>query len=128
MQNHGIFRTRSIFRTLAHTELEAYSEHCQASTIKCFAKIATWRTFKPKLEKQKKLLCFFIIRKMKLSSSNIKKIIIFSQKKAFLIFQETETPKKFFIFQEKELSYISGNFLYLGSNFPSSKKKQKPHS
>ena len=26
----------------------------------------------------------------------------------FLIIQETETPKKFFIFQETELSYISG--------------------
>ena len=32
---------------------------------------------------------------MELSSSNIKKII-FSQKKAFLIFQEMETPKKIF--------------------------------
>ena len=75
---------------------------------------------------------------MELSSSNIKKFLIFSQKKAFLIFQETETPKKFLIFsqkkavltftetetlkiflmfQETELSYISGNgnlknFLY----------------
>ena len=36
---------------------------------------------------------------MKLSCSNIKK---------FLIFQKTETPKKFFILQETELSYISG--------------------
>ena len=36
---------------------------------------------------------------MKLSCSNIKK---------FLIFQKTEIPKKFFIFQEMELSYISG--------------------
>ena len=43
---------------------------------------------------------------MKLSSSNIKK---FLQKKAFLIFLETETPTKFFIFQEIELSYILRN-------------------
>ena len=37
---------------------------------------------------------------MELSNSNIKKFLIFSQKKAF-IFWETETPKK--------LPYISGN-------------------
>ena len=43
---------------------------------------------------------------MKLSSSNIKK---FLQKKAFLIFLETETPTKLFIFQEIELSYILRN-------------------
>ena len=46
---------------------------------------------------------------MNLSCSNIKKFLIFSQKKAFLIFPETETPKKFIIFQEKELYYISAN-------------------
>ena len=83
---------------------------------------------------------------MELSSSNIKKFLIFSQKKAFLIFREMELPyilgnenpekipyisgngtflyfgkrkprKNIFIFQETELSYISG------SNFPSSKNK-----
>ena len=48
------------------------------------------------------------------------KFISFSQKKSFLIFQETETPKKFLIFQETELSYISGN------NFQSSKNKENP--
>ena len=41
---------------------------------------------------------------MELSDSNIKKFLIFSQKKAFLTFQETETPQKFLIFQETELS------------------------
>ena len=50
---------------------------------------------------------------MDLSSSNIKKFLTFS-----LIFQETETPKKFLIFsqekaflifQETEFSFISGN-------------------
>ena len=35
---------------------------------------------------------FLIFRKMKLSSSNIKKILRFSHKKAFLIFQETNPP------------------------------------
>ena len=34
---------------------------------------------------------------------------MFSQKKAFLIFQETKTPNKLFILQETELPYISGN-------------------
>ena len=54
---------------------------------------------------------------MGLSGSSIEKVFVFSQKKAFLIFWEMETPKKFLIFQETELSYISGNrnpknFLY----------------
>ena len=46
---------------------------------------------------------------MELSGSNIKKFLIFSQKKAFLLFQETETLKKSLMFQETKLSYISGN-------------------
>ena len=37
----GTFRTTSIFRTLVYSEPEAYSEHCQTSTIERFAKIAT---------------------------------------------------------------------------------------
>ena len=37
---------------------------------------------------------------------NPERLLIFSQKKAFLIFSETETLKKFFMFQEMELSYI----------------------
>ena len=44
---------------------------------------------------QKKLLIFL---EMELSGSNIKKFLMFSQKKPFLIFQEIETPRKFFIF------------------------------
>ena len=46
------------------------------------------------------------------------KKLLFSQKKAVLMFQEMETPKKFFMFQETELSYA------LGSNFHSSKNKR----
>ena len=46
---------------------------------------------------------------MKLCSSSIKKFLIISQKKAFLIFRERETSKKLFIFQETELTYIPGN-------------------
>ena len=54
----------------------------------------------------------FVFLKMKLSGSNIKKFLIFSQKKAFLIFQKKNTQTKFLLFQETKLSYISGNFLY----------------
>ena len=43
---------------------------------------------------------------MKLSSSNIKK---FLQKKAFLIFYETETLKNLFLFQEIDLSELNKN-------------------
>ena len=35
---------------------------------------------------------------MDISCSDIKKLLAFSQKKAFLIFRETETPKKFLVF------------------------------
>ena len=57
---------------------------------------------------------------MELSSSNIKKFLIFSQKKSFLIFQETKTPKKTSnTFSEEnpvKILYISGpgneTFLY----------------
>ena len=56
---------------------------------------------------------------MELSCSNIKKFLmfqetetpkkflIFCQKKAFLIFPEMETSENLVIFQETELSYIS---------------------
>ena len=48
---------------------------------------------------------------MELSCSNIKKFLVFSQKKAFLTFQEMETPKKILYFKKrktKKTSYISG--------------------
>ena len=43
---------------------------------------------------------------MELYSSGLKKFLIFSQKKAV---PKKETPKKFHVFKETELSYISGN-------------------
>ena len=49
---------------------------------------------------KKKFLYFLTFQEMKLSSSNIKKFPIFSEKKAVLIFQETEAPKKFIIFSQ----------------------------
>ena len=54
--------------------------------------------------KIKKILIF---REMELSSSNIKRFLIYSQKKVFLIFPETETTKEFLIFQEPEFICIS---------------------
>ena len=59
--------------------------------------------FKPKLKKKtslKKFLYFLISWKVELSDSEIKKFLIFSQKKAFLIFRETKTWKKFFTFHK----------------------------
>ena len=47
---------------------------------------------------------------MELSSSNTKKFLTFSRKKAFIIIRETETLQKFLIFHEKELFYITGIF------------------
>ena len=56
----------------------------------------------------KKFLYFLTFREIELSGSYIKKALIFSQKKTFLIFRITEILKP----------YI------LGSNFPSSKNKK----
>ena len=43
-------------------------------------------------------------------TENPKKCLIFSHKKAFILFHETETPpKKFNIFQETDIFYFSGN-------------------
>ena len=94
------------------------------------------RKIKKKFTPQK----IFIFQEMEVSNFNIKNFLIFSQKKAFLIFlkwtlhfssrekifilPETKTPRKFrifsqkkafLIFQETELFYISER------NFPSSK-------
>ena len=50
---------------------------------------------------------------MELSSSNVKKFLIFSKNKAFLIFRETEIPKKIRYISENgnppKISYIPGN-------------------
>ena len=46
----------------------------------------------PKKQKKCTRIKSLMLARMELSSSNIKKILIFSQKKAFLTFQEAETP------------------------------------
>ena len=77
-------------------------------------------------------LNFFIFKKIKVSGSNIKKVVIFSQKGAFLIFKETETLKKLFAFQKCELSYILGNgnlkkiLLFQEVTFQAQKMKKNP--
>ena len=63
---------------------------------------------------------------MELSSSNTKKFLTFSRKKAFIIFQETETLQKFLIFHEKELFYITGIFQKV--TFRARKMTKKTHS
>ena len=67
---------------------------------------------------------------MELSGLNIKKFVIFSQKKSFLIFRELETTKNslyfrkrnFLIFQETE---TLKNLLYFRREFSSQKNKKK---
>ena len=51
-------------------------------------------SFKPKLKKKKTnppQANFFMFQEMELSNSNIKKLIVFSQKKSFFIFPEMES-------------------------------------
>ena len=68
---------------------------------------ATWHTFQPKLEKKNPpRKNFYIPGKMELSNPNIKNFFIFSQKKAVLIFHETETPEKFLIFSQEKAFLI----------------------
>ena len=64
--------------------------------------------------KKKKKKKFLYFRKQ----NPRKKFLYIFSKKAVLIFEKTESPEKFVIFQETELSYISG------SNFPSQKNKK----
>ena len=62
---------------------------------------------------------------MELSSSNIKKFLIFSQKKSFLLFQETKTPKlNIPKFQETE---TLKKFLYFRKQLCELQKKKDLH-
>ena len=94
---------------MAYLEPEAYSENCQTSMMECFAKKNIY------LAHLKKFLYF---RDMELSRSSIKKFLILSRKKSFHIFQETElsyisgntNPEETsYIFSKESCSYISGN-------------------
>ena len=48
----------------------------------------------------KKSLYFLIFQEMELIGFNIQRFLLLSQKKAFLMFWEMKTPKKFVIFQK----------------------------
>ena len=54
-------------------------------------------------------LYFLIFQEMELSGSNIKKFLIFSQKKVYI--SENENPKKLLVFQEV---IFQKHFLYFG--------------
>ena len=56
-----------------------------------------------KFQETETLKVFIMFQEMKLSNFNIEKFLIFSQKKAFVVFRETETPQKLFIFRETEV-------------------------
>ena len=76
----------------------------------------------------KKVLIFLTFREMELPSSNDKKEIIFSQSKVFLIFWETEAPKKFLYFRKRNFFIFQEtktlkSFFYF-RNFASSKIKR----
>ena len=77
-----------------YSELEAYSEHCQTSTMEHFPRLAQ--------KIKKKFLYFFIFLKIKLYSPNIQKVLIFSQRKAFLIFRKRKNPKKSLYFRKRK--------------------------
>ena len=60
---------------------------------------------------------------MELSTSNIKKILIFFQNKSFLIFQETKTLKRnFLIFKQRK---TLKNFLYFKKQLSELEKIKK---
>ena len=49
--------------------------------------------------------------------SNIKKILTFSQKKVFLIFEETETPKFFLYFENQKTNLYYINLYFMKGKF-----------
>ena len=76
----------------------------------------------PSLKKQKKFASrkLLILKKMKLSGSNINKFLVFSQEKVFFYIN----LKKFLIFQETEFSYIK-LLIFQEVIFWARKKKKK---
>ena len=63
-------------------------------------------TFQPKLKKEKKPPREKFLKLLEAETPET--LLIFSKKKAVIMFQEKATPKKFIIFQKTELPYISG--------------------
>ena len=75
---------KGIFRTLVYSEPEAYSEHCQTSTM----------------EKKSFYIFWYFVK------WNFLALVLW---KLFLYFRKWKPRKKLFIFQQKGLSYISEN-------------------
>ena len=66
---------------------------------------------------------------MELSSSNIKKFLMFSRKKAFLIFRKTKTPKKGnYILGSRTFLYFRKLLIFQEETFRSQKLQKKKHS
>ena len=111
---------KGILRTLTYLELEAYSEpetlseHCQNLQRNILQKNSDLALILVQARKIKKCTPkkFLIFQKMKLSGSNIKKILIFSYTsgngKHFLYFRKRKNRKSFLYFLEINL------FLYFG--------------
>ena len=118
---------------MVYSETEIYYEHCQPSTMECFAKkfLRIWNMelSDSSIEKcfifsWKKYFLMFHKRNFLLfqSTETLKELFIFSQKKAFLILQEMETStttrkmslyfRKFFIFHEVTYKAKKSNFFY----------------
>ena len=104
-----LYFEKVLFRTMANLEPEAYSEHCQTSTMECFTK---------------KFLYFW---EMELYGSSIKKFILFFlkrnislyfRKRNIFIFHKKKTLKNTpYIFSKESFFYIREtetlkNFLY----------------
>ena len=85
IQNPVRLRNRITFKTPLYSEPEAYSEYCQTSKIKQFCKNS--------------FLVHFLSwgQKIVIKKSPLRKVLIFSHTKAFLIFREMK------------LSYILGD-------------------
>ena len=62
---------------------------------------------------------------MKLSCSNTRKFLIFSQKKAFLIIRETKPPKNCLYLRKRNLYIFEETSYISGIIFPSSKNEKK---
>ena len=99
IQNPGIFRTRTIFRILVYSKPETLIKLMNIYNG-AFGRNSPLLSLN---SKNKKILPrkFLIFQERELCSSNIKKMFIFSQNKAFLIFWEMESPPKICYFLGK---------------------------
>ena len=115
IQNPDIFRIRSKFRTLVYSKPEAYSKHCQTATMESFVKQQLPSALSG-LSPQN-----FSLKKV---PEKVTLILYFFKKAPN--FLETETQKKIIIFQEMELSHISGKVYSEPQHIQNQKHIQNP--